>query len=674
MSLFCAKVLKPPTCAMASSTRRLRVSGTRVSLGTPPSTDTKRLFIWATITVTSGAVMYSASLWVSRSLSSWGVSPSALTSSRSGTEMFPSGRTGTSTESSGLRQTLIFKRSVTPIRYSFSASEGSGGGGLRDRAAQAAKTAAHTARAPVPTIQCGRRAFIRSVLPSPGGAPAALPIPSAALAEAVLLHLVEERLVGDLQLFCGFLAVPTRVLENALDHPFLGNLSGTPRHRLEIDHSAAREIGAEPLEVEGIRPPLGALLPHSAGRDLVQHGLLVPEHHHAADHVRELAHVFRPVVLHEDAHGRRRELADALVVLLVVLLQEMVDEEGDRVLALAQRRERDRHHVEPVVEVLAEAPVGDRLLEVAVRGRDDPGVDAHVALAAEPRELPVLQHLEQLGLQVRVHLADLVEEDRPVVGELELAELPLLGPRERALLEAEELALEQLRRQRGAVHLDEGLVASPRELEERPGHELLAGTALTAHEHRDVGVRDLLDDVANLLHLRVVAAEQEELGLRAGLPAQALHLLLERPLLERLLEGELELLHLEGLAQEIGGAEAHRLHDVAGLAVAREHHDGDLGEATLELGQGREPVHAGEHDVECDEVRARLAEHLERLLAVRRGEHLVPLPRDERLHVVAHARVVVDHQDSEPLRHAPSLSPTALSGYFRLTPRRKRVP
>ena len=60
-------------------------------------------------------------------------------------------------------------------------------------------------------------------------------------------------------------------------------------------------------------------------------------------------------------------------------------------------------------------------LEVAVGGGDDADVDADVLAAAEPRELAVLQHLQQLGLQRRAHLADLVEEHRAVVGELELA-------------------------------------------------------------------------------------------------------------------------------------------------------------------------------------------------------------------------------------------------------------
>ena len=67
--------------------------------------------------------------------------------------------------------------------------------------------------------------------------------------------------------------------------------------------------------------------------------------------------------------------------------------------------------------------------------------------SAEPRELAVLQHLQQLGLQRSAHLADLVEEHRAVIGELELPGLVLDGAGERAALETEELRLEQLGRQ-----------------------------------------------------------------------------------------------------------------------------------------------------------------------------------------------------------------------------------
>ena len=44
-----------------------------------------------------------------------------------------------------------------------------------------------------------------------------------------------------------------------------------------------------------------------------------------------------------------------------------------------------------------------------------------VVIAAHALELPLLQHAQQLHLHVRRQVADLVEEDRAAVGELETA-------------------------------------------------------------------------------------------------------------------------------------------------------------------------------------------------------------------------------------------------------------
>ena len=47
--------------------------------------------------------------------------------------------------------------------------------------------------------------------------------------------------------------------------------------------------------------------------------------------------------------------------------------------------------------------------------------DADRLLAADPLELAVLQHAQQLGLRRLVQVADFVEEDGAAVGQLELA-------------------------------------------------------------------------------------------------------------------------------------------------------------------------------------------------------------------------------------------------------------
>ena len=74
------------------------------------------------------------------------------------------------------------------------------------------------------------------------------------------------------------------------------------------------------------------------------------------------------------------------------------------------------------------------------------------ARAAEPLDLPLLEHAQQLDLDVRRQLADLVEKDRRAIGQLEAADLPRERAGEGAFLAAEQLALDQRRRNRRAVH------------------------------------------------------------------------------------------------------------------------------------------------------------------------------------------------------------------------------
>src|SRR5690606_39118963 len=78
-----------------------------------------------TITVTFGSRTKDPSLLRIASATDIGVRPPADTSPTSGTEIMPSGRTGTVTESSGFRQTLTWIWSSTPIRYALTGAENS---------------------------------------------------------------------------------------------------------------------------------------------------------------------------------------------------------------------------------------------------------------------------------------------------------------------------------------------------------------------------------------------------------------------------------------------------------------------------------------------------------------------------------------------------------------------
>src|SRR3546814_11412083 len=89
----------------------------------------------------------------------------------------------------------------------------------------------------------------------------------------------------------------------------------------------------------------------------------------------------------------------------------------------------------------------------------------------------------------RRHVADLVEEEGALVGQLDLADGGLDGPGEGPLLMAEELALQQVFRDGRAVDRDEGTLGARAELVQRAGEQLLSSSAFADDEDRDVGRR-----------------------------------------------------------------------------------------------------------------------------------------------------------------------------------------
>jgi hypothetical protein len=56
----------------------------------------------------------------------------------------------------------------------------------------------------------------------------------------------------------------------------------------------------------------------------------------------------------------------------------------------SQRRHLERKYVEPVIEIFAEGPVGNRGFQIAIRGSDDANVNADRLSPADSLEFPFL--------------------------------------------------------------------------------------------------------------------------------------------------------------------------------------------------------------------------------------------------------------------------------------------
>src|SRR5262249_57515454 len=98
---------------------------------------------------------------------------------------------------------------------------------------------------------------------------------------------------------------------------------------------------------------------------------------------------------------------------------------------------------------------------------EDADVERDRAVSADAPDVGPLERAEELGLQREIEVADLVDEQRAPVRLLEDALARRDGPRERSALVAEELGLDEVRRDRRAVEHDERLRGARPHLVER---------------------------------------------------------------------------------------------------------------------------------------------------------------------------------------------------------------
>ena len=193
--------------------------------------------------------------------------------------------------------------------------------------------------------------------------------------------------------------------------------------------------------------------------------------------------------------------------------QEVLGQGRDVVHPLAQRRQAQRHDVEPIEQILAEQPLAHHQPQIAMAGGNDTDVGADRVVTADRHELALLQDAQQPGLRLERHVADLIEEQGAALGLLEPAHAARVGAGERALLVPEQLALDQFARDRRHVDGDERPALALAEIVQRLGDQLLAGAGLAGDQDGQVGIHQPRDDAVDLLHRRG-ATDDRQLFLR----------------------------------------------------------------------------------------------------------------------------------------------------------------
>ena len=128
-----------------------------------------------------------------------------------------------------------------------------------------------------------------------------------------------------------------------------------------------------------------------------------------------------------------------------------------------------------------------------MRGHNHAHIDRGGLARADALDLALFQHAQQLGLHGGGHVANLVQKQRAAMRLLELACVALRRAGEGAFLVAEELALDQLRRNRRAVQRDKRPRRAIALFMQRARHQLLAGAGLAVDADARFAGRHALD-------------------------------------------------------------------------------------------------------------------------------------------------------------------------------------
>ena len=166
--------------------------------------------------------------------------------------------------------------------------------------------------------------------------------------------------------------------------------------------------------------------------------------------------------------------------------QEIFGEDENVSGALPQRRERNAEYREPVVEVRAEGAGLDQMLQIPVRGGDQPDIGPKRRRAPDPLVLPFLKNAKQLRLDRGGEITDLIEEERAAGGQLEATAFETIRAGEGPALVSEELGLRQRFGQGGAVDRHEGTFGAAARIVDGASDQLLAGPALAGEQDRCV--------------------------------------------------------------------------------------------------------------------------------------------------------------------------------------------
>ena len=194
----------------------------------------------------------------------------------------------------------------------------------------------------------------------------------------------------------------------------------------------------------------------------------------------------------------------------------------------------------------------------------------------------------------------------------------------------------------------------------RPGKEVLACSTLAEEKDCRVALRHFLGALNDRIHLGAGGHERIEPALQFG--PESRHLAFERAPLQRFADHEVEILVVERLRDEVGGAFLHRLDRPLDGAMGGHHDHGQLRQILVHPLEDLDSIELRQLDIEEHQAGRGLLEGIQSSLAVTDRHDFVP----HRLEPVAqdggNIGIVFHHQDQGFHRAGPKhCSTTCLS-------------
>ena len=159
------------------------------------------------------------------------------------------------------------------------------------------------------------------------------------------------------------------------------------------------------------------------GQVVGQQRIALRQRHPALDEVCQLAHIAGEVVFRQILHRLGVDLAHVLAHQRRKFMQKEIGEQRHVVATLAQRRQRQGHHIEAEIQIVAQVPGLHRFLQVAVARCHHAHVERHRLDRPDAQHFALLQHTQQLDLDRMRQLGHFVEKQRAALRGFEQPDL-----------------------------------------------------------------------------------------------------------------------------------------------------------------------------------------------------------------------------------------------------------